>query len=151
MRVVLQVAEDWWPALAPLFLFGFAPRAVLRLIVRAYPRGSDRREEMVAELDTIKRIEKPIWVAEQLEMALFEGLPHRVRLRGVDRNLNRLRSGLSQVNLRLGVMTQGCDTWGPTDRRFRKAYREYVKAAKALRWIRLGQEERSGCTALAAT
>jgi hypothetical protein len=64
-----------WPTLGLLLLvFGFAPGAVLRLIVLMYPPDHPRRRELIAELYVVPRIERPFWVAEQVETALFEGL-----------------------------------------------------------------------------
>ena len=37
------------------------------------------RIELVAELYAVPRIQRPLWVAEQLETALFEGLEHLYR------------------------------------------------------------------------
>jgi hypothetical protein len=68
-----------WPALGvALLVFGFAPGAVLRLIVLAYPRDDPRRRELLGELYAVPRIERPFWVIEQLEVALFEGLRGRI-------------------------------------------------------------------------
>lgn len=66
------------PTLLLVFVvFGFAPGFCLRLIVLAYPRSDPRRTELIAELYVVPRIERPLWVAEQLEVALFEGLRRR--------------------------------------------------------------------------
>lgn len=71
-----------WPALAvALLLFGFAPGAVLRLIVLMFPRSDPRRIELRAELYVVPRIERPFWVVEQLEVALFEGIRGRLKPR----------------------------------------------------------------------
>jgi diguanylate cyclase (GGDEF)-like protein len=59
-------------------VFGFVPGFCLRLIVLAYPRSDPRRDELIAELYAVPRIQRPLWVAQQLEVALFEGLGHRV-------------------------------------------------------------------------
>jgi hypothetical protein len=68
-----------WPSLGLVVaVFGFAPGFCLRLIVLAYPRGHPRRAELIAQLYTVPRIQRPLWVAEQLEVALFEGLAHRL-------------------------------------------------------------------------
>lgn len=63
---------------AALIIFGFAPGAALRLIVLAFPRDDPRRRELLAELHAVKRVERPFWVVEQLEVAIFEGLWGRV-------------------------------------------------------------------------
>jgi hypothetical protein len=68
-----------WPSLGlVVVVFGFAPGFCLRLIVLAYPPGDPRRTELIAELYAVPRLQRPLWVAEQLEVALFEGLGHRV-------------------------------------------------------------------------
>jgi DNA-binding transcriptional MerR regulator len=67
-----------WPTLAiALLVWGFAPGAVLRLIVLAYPRDDPRRRELLGELYAVPRIERPFWVFEQVELGLFEGLRNR--------------------------------------------------------------------------
>jgi hypothetical protein len=67
-----------WPALVvALVLLGFAPGAVLRLIVLIFSPGDPRRTELRAELHAVPRIERPFWVIEQLEVALFEGIRSR--------------------------------------------------------------------------
>ena len=69
-----------WPTLCiALLVFGFAPGAVLRLIVLLYRRGNPRRLELLGELYAVPRIERPFWVAEQLEVALFEGFRDRLK------------------------------------------------------------------------
>lgn len=69
-----------WPTLGvALVVFGFAPGALLRLIVLLYPRGNLRRRELIGELYAVPRIERPFWVIEQLEVALFEGFFPRIR------------------------------------------------------------------------
>lgn len=60
-------------------LFGFAPRFVLRLITRCWPKGHPRRAELMAELAVIEYFKRPVWVFEQLETALLDGLPARRR------------------------------------------------------------------------
>jgi hypothetical protein len=67
-----------WPTLLlSLLMFGFAPGAVLRIIVLAFRRDDPRRTELLAELPHVPRIERPFWVCEQLEVVLFEGLAGR--------------------------------------------------------------------------
>jgi hypothetical protein len=68
-----------WPTLGcALLVYGFAPGALLRLIVLLYPRDHPRRRELIGELYGVPRIKRPFWVAEQLETALFEGLHCRL-------------------------------------------------------------------------
>lgn len=65
-------------ALGALFLamliFGFAPGIFLAAIVRLIP-DIDRRKELQAELYVIPYWKRPLWVAEQFEVALRTGLP----------------------------------------------------------------------------
>ena len=73
-----------WPTLGvALLVFGFAPGIVLRLIVLLYRRDNPRRQELLGEIYAVPRIERPFWVAEQLEVALFEGLRDRIKTRKV--------------------------------------------------------------------
>lgn len=68
-----------WPTvLVALLMFGFAPGAALRVIVLAYRRDDPRRTELLGELPNVPRVERPFWVCEQLEEALFEGLAGRL-------------------------------------------------------------------------
>jgi hypothetical protein len=78
MTELLEAVASW-PSLGLIVVvFGFAPGFCLRLIVLAYPRGDARRAELIAELYAVPRIQRPLWVAEQLEVALFEGLGRRI-------------------------------------------------------------------------
>jgi len=63
----------------------------LRLIVLAYPRSDPRRAELIAELYAVPRAQRPLWVAEQLEISLSEGLWHRMSaaLRQLSHRLSR--------------------------------------------------------------
>ncbi|MGH3868192.1 MAG: hypothetical protein ACRDQ4_19130 [Pseudonocardiaceae bacterium] len=78
MAELLQVVASWRSLLMVVVVFGLAPGLCLRLIVLAYPRGDPRRAELIAELYAVPRIQRPLWVTEQLEVALFEGLGHRI-------------------------------------------------------------------------
>jgi len=69
--------------LTALLVFGFAPGFVLRLIVKLYPKDDPRRRELVAELYALPRLMRPIWVAEQIETAMFEGASARTSRRRV--------------------------------------------------------------------
>ncbi len=84
-----------WPSLLiALVAFGFAPGALLRVIVLAFRRDDPRRRELLAELPHVPRLERPFWVFEQLEVALFEGLLGRSaeRIRSKRRNGGRFAS-----------------------------------------------------------
>jgi len=70
-----------------IVVYGFAPGFVLRIILKLYPKGHIRRRELVAELYAVKRVVRPLWVAEQVETALFDGLAARARRRARRRSL----------------------------------------------------------------
>jgi len=71
-----------WPTLGcALLVYGFAPGALLRLIVLLYPCDHPSRRELIGELYAYPRAKRPFWVAEQLETALFEGLYSRIARR----------------------------------------------------------------------
>ncbi len=91
-----------WPMfIIALLVFGFAPGAMLRLIVLAFRRDDPRRRELLAELHAIPRIERPFWVFEQLEVALFEGLRGRF---AAWRTRKEARIDMSIMTLRIGDM-----------------------------------------------
>ena len=64
--------------LTVMFVFGFAPGLLLRIIVLAFERSDPRRRELIAELYNVPRFHQPLWVAQQLEVALSEGLVPRL-------------------------------------------------------------------------
>jgi hypothetical protein len=78
MSELLKALSSPWNFLWVVIVFGLAPGLCLRLIVLAYSRDNPRRAELIAELYGVPRIKRPLWVAEQIEVALFEGLAHRV-------------------------------------------------------------------------
>jgi hypothetical protein len=78
MDELMHAVTSWPSLLLVVVVFGLAPGLCLRLIVLGYPRGDPRRAELIAELYAVPRIQRPLWVAEQLEVALFEGLGHRI-------------------------------------------------------------------------
>lgn len=61
-----------------LLIFGLAPGLVVRFISLAFHRDDPRRAEMRAELHAVPRLKRPLWVAEQLEVVICEGLRDRV-------------------------------------------------------------------------
>jgi hypothetical protein len=77
MAELFDAIASWRSLLLVLVVFGFAPGFVLRLLVRIYPKGDPRRTELIAQLYVLRRLERPLFVAEQLETVLFEGMPHR--------------------------------------------------------------------------
>lgn len=81
---------------AVLILFGVAPGFVLRLIVLAFHPEDPRRYELRGELYAVPRWERPFWVAEQIEIAISEGLWGRLVWAATGRIIYRwrLRSGV---------------------------------------------------------
>jgi hypothetical protein len=88
---MLEFIVSWHTALVAAIVFGFAPGFVLRFIVLAFPRDDPRRDELLAELHAVPRIERPFWVLEQLEVALVEGLGGRIRWAATGRIISRWR------------------------------------------------------------
>ena len=85
MNELLELLASPWNFLWVLVVFGFAPGFCLRLIIRLYPADHPRRRELLAELYAMKRSERPIFVMEQLETAIFEGIGARKHRRS-DKN-----------------------------------------------------------------
>lgn len=94
MAELLELVASWRALIVALVVFGFAPGFCLRLIVLIYPRNDPRRAELIAELYIVRRVQRPLWVAEQLEVALFEGLGHRIS--AALRKLSRRRRTLTR-------------------------------------------------------
>jgi len=69
----------WIGMLTLCLVFAFAPTTILRVLVKAWPRNHPRRRELMAEVHTIAYWERPLWVFEQLESAVFDGLHIRFR------------------------------------------------------------------------
>lgn len=101
MAELVEAVVSWQTLLAVLLVFGVAPGVVLRLIVLLYPKGHPRRNELVAELYVVPRWERPLFVAEQLEVGLTEALPLRVRVARSQRaELMRCLGNRDQLRLR---------------------------------------------------
>jgi hypothetical protein len=81
MLTLLEAIASWPTLLLIVTVFGFAPGLCLRLIVLIYPCSDSRRSELIAELYAHPRIQRPVWVAQQLEVALFEVLAIRLKRR----------------------------------------------------------------------
>jgi hypothetical protein len=92
MTLLFQLVS--WPMFGiALVVFGFAPGALLRLIVLAFPRDDPRRDELLGELYAVPRFERPFWVVEQLEVALVEGLGQRLVWAATGRIIHRWHLG----------------------------------------------------------
>ena len=77
MNDLFGTVLSWKALLAAMLVFGFAPGVILRIIVRSFHRDDPRRDELLAELRIVPFLERPLWVAQQLEVAIFEGLWER--------------------------------------------------------------------------
>jgi len=78
-----------------LLIYGFAPGALLRIIVLAFRADDPRRAELRAELYAVPRLERPLWVAEQIEVAIWEGLWGRLKWAATGRVIYRWKLGSS--------------------------------------------------------
>lgn len=96
-------------------VLGFAPAFVLRLCTLAWPVGHPRRAELRAELHAIDYWKRPLWAAEQVESALFDGLRQRATCRA-----ERERSDSSSAQVRR--------TWAMR----RDRVQAFIKAASGL-------------------
>lgn len=61
-----------------LLVFGVAPGLALRFMTLAFHRDDPRRDELRAELHVVPTLEWPVWVAQQLETVIFDGLRDRI-------------------------------------------------------------------------
>ena len=101
MTSLLEAVVSWPTFLLALFIFGFAPGAALRLIVLAFPKDDPRRHELLAELYAVPTMKRPIWVVQQLEVAICEGLKDRLVWAATGRVIYRwrLESGVERNRL----------------------------------------------------
>ena len=102
MNVAVFNIVSWPMFIIALLVFGFAPGAMLRLIVLAFRKDDPRRSELLAELHAVPRIERPFWVFEQLEVALFEGLHGRF---AAWRKQKKAQIDMRILTIRVGDMT----------------------------------------------
>lgn len=97
-----------WPALGAFFgvvvVFGFLPGFTLRLLVKLYPPGHVRRDQLPADMYELPRHKRWFFVAEQLETVLFEGLPARLRRRLQVRRFSISRAWSIGVTAALGLV-----------------------------------------------
>lgn len=83
MNALTEILRSPWLYLAFLLSFGFMPPILVRVFVLIYPRGHERRKELPAEMLAVPYKERPVWLAEQLALALTEGLWERFHWRPV--------------------------------------------------------------------
>ncbi|TDD03320.1 hypothetical protein E1181_20735 [Saccharopolyspora terrae] len=121
MTELIEAMTSWRSLGLALIVFGFAPGFVLRLLVLVYPKDDPRRTELVAQLYELSRLERLLFVAEQLETVLFEGFPHRVRsvLRSRDRVRTQVKRRIPDPGLPVAYRTVA-ELFGPDEtlRRF---------------------------------
>ena len=77
MSDLLEALKSPWQFLLAAIFIGFIPRLILRVVLFAYRKDNPHRREILAEYFAVPRIWRLIWVFEQAEAALFEGLPER--------------------------------------------------------------------------
>jgi hypothetical protein len=70
---------SWRWLVTPVVLLGAAPGIGARLISLMYAPGDPRRQELIAEVYVVPYHSRPIWLGQQLEVAVCEGLPDRWR------------------------------------------------------------------------
>lgn len=104
MTEFLDLVTSWQMLVLVLSVYGIVPGAALRAIVLLYPSGDPRRRELLAELYGIPHKIRPIWVAQQLETAFFDGLVPRLSKRLSKKGAARR---LVFVVLKLGVVGFG--------------------------------------------
>jgi hypothetical protein len=76
---LLETPKAIWLYFLAVLLFGFLPGFTLRLMVKLYPPGDERRKVLLADMYELPRHKRWFFVAEQLETVLIEGLPERIR------------------------------------------------------------------------
>lgn len=79
MSTLVEILGSPWPYAIFLLGFGFLPPLMIRIFVLIYPKGHERRRELPAEMAAVPYQERPLWLAEQLSLALTEGLWERLR------------------------------------------------------------------------
>lgn len=79
MRDLLDVVLTPVTLIIGLLVLSLLPGLVLRVLVRLYPPDDPRRAELIAELHAVPPGHQAAWVAQQIETALLDGLPSRVR------------------------------------------------------------------------
>jgi hypothetical protein len=106
---LVDAAMSWKALVLVPAVFGFAPGVALRFLLLAYQRDDPRRAEYLGELPEVPYSKRPIWVAEQAQNALFEGLLPRVRaqLSRLVRALRSWRRDLTDFKLATSMVVTG--------------------------------------------
>ena len=98
MSEVLPFLVSWQTWVSVVLMFGIAPGLMLRLISLAFHPSDPRRKELLGELPHVPYLERPLWVAQQLEVAVCEGLRDRIEWAATGRVIHRwhLLDGVKQ-------------------------------------------------------
>jgi hypothetical protein len=89
----LSAFASWHFVVIVLLVFGFAPGAVLRIVVKAWPKGDPMRGALRGDFAVRSHWERPFFVAAQIDNALFDGL-------GARRSLQSKTTGLKTMDNR---------------------------------------------------
>lgn len=120
---LVDVVLDWRTWLAMLVIV-IVPGLLLRVAVLVYPRGDERRDELIAEMYAVPFLRRPIWVFQQIEVVIWEGLPERWYQFAVGRIIYRWKLRSGEVSNREYPTT----FWiPPADERNRVAQGAFVK------------------------
>jgi hypothetical protein len=89
---LIALVLDWrtWLAMTILMV---GPPFVLRAMAHVYHRDDPRRAEMIAELHAVPFLRRPLWVLEQVEFVVWEGIPDRWYMLAAGRVIERWRLG----------------------------------------------------------
>jgi len=67
-----------WPVWVIWLVFGFLPGVATRLLSLGFSKDDPRRQELLAEVYAVPRWERPLWVADQAERVVFDGVWERL-------------------------------------------------------------------------
>jgi hypothetical protein len=95
--VSLVLGWRLWAAMAVLVM---TPGILLRLVVLVYPRGDERRRELIAEMYAVPALRRPLWVFQQVEVVLWEGVPERWYQFAAGRLFDRWKLGDGELSNR---------------------------------------------------
>jgi hypothetical protein len=106
VNVDVELLLGWRTLLVALGLVAFLPGVALRQFVRLYPRGHERRRELVADLYVRPFHERLPYVVQCLEVSFAEGLSARWRsrrTRGIEPDAEAIRQSDPDRTIRLFV------------------------------------------------